>query len=135
MIYESLVACRRSATNRPGRGSRSCCAISTKVQIAAIETVGLLRTQEAVPALGDVLKRPKNDKVRRAALDALAMLPDEKSRPIYQQYLNDKDDKLRAAAAEGFGAAAESGGLAHAGEGVEGRRQTAGPAFRWRSRW
>jgi HEAT repeat protein len=30
------------------------------------------------------------------------MLPDEKTRPVYQQYLADKDDKMRAAAAEGF---------------------------------
>ena len=30
------------------------------------------------------------------------MLPDESSRPLYQQYLKDKDDKMRAAAAEGY---------------------------------
>jgi hypothetical protein len=40
--------------------------------------------------------------VRRAALGSLAMLPDEKSRAIYQQYLTDKDEKMRGAAAEGF---------------------------------
>jgi HEAT repeat protein len=40
--------------------------------------------------------------VRRAALTAIAMLPVESSREIYGRYLRDKDDKLRAAAAEGF---------------------------------
>jgi HEAT repeat protein len=40
--------------------------------------------------------------VRRAALGSLAMLPDPRSRAIYQQYLNDKDEKMRGAAAEGF---------------------------------
>jgi HEAT repeat protein len=30
------------------------------------------------------------------------MMPDEKTRAVYQQYLADKDDKMRAAAAEGF---------------------------------
>ena len=30
------------------------------------------------------------------------MLPAETSRPIYAQYLTDKDEKMRAAAAEGF---------------------------------
>ena len=76
--------------------------LNQKVQIAAIETTGLLRNREAVPDLIDVLKRAKSAAVRRAALTSLAMLPDPKSRPIYQQYLNDKDDKMRAAAAEGF---------------------------------
>ena len=40
--------------------------------------------------------------MKRAALTAIAMLPVEQSRGIYTQYLHDKDDKLRAAAAEGF---------------------------------
>ena len=55
-----------------------------------------------MPDLIDVMKHAKDAKVRRAALGSLAMLPDEKSRGIYQQYLTDKDDKMRAAAAEGF---------------------------------
>jgi HEAT repeat protein len=41
--------------------------------------------------------------VKRAALTALAMLPDDKSSVVYSRYLHDKDDGLRAAAAEGFG--------------------------------
>ncbi len=76
--------------------------LNSKVQIAAIETTGLLRNREAVPELIDVLKHAKDAKVRRAALASLAMLPDEKSRGIYQQYLTDKDEKMRGAAAEGF---------------------------------
>ncbi len=76
--------------------------LNSKVQVAAIETTGLLRNREAVPDLIDVLKHAKDAKVRRAALGSLAMLPDEKSRGIYQQYLTDKDEKMRAAAAEGF---------------------------------
>jgi hypothetical protein len=40
--------------------------------------------------------------VRRAALTAIAMLPDSSSRETYARYLTDKDDKLRAAAAEGY---------------------------------
>jgi HEAT repeat protein len=76
--------------------------LNENVQLPAIETVGLLRTREALPDLRDVLSHARSGKVRRAALTALAMLPDEKNRPIYAQYLNDKDDGLRAAAAEGF---------------------------------
>lgn len=76
--------------------------LNEKVQIAAIETVGVLRTREAIPDLRDVLKRARGNKVSRAALGALAMIPDPDSRPLYLQFLTDKDDGLRAAAAEGF---------------------------------
>jgi HEAT repeat protein len=72
------------------------------VQIAAIETTGLLRNREAAADLIDVLHHSRNANVRRAALGSLAMLPDAKSRGTYQQYLNDKDEKLRGCAAEGF---------------------------------
>ena len=71
-------------------------------EIAAIETTGLLRNLEAVPELIDVLNRARDIKVKRAALTAIAMLPEEKSRSLYAQYLHDKDDKMRAAAAEGL---------------------------------
>ena len=49
-----------------------------------------------------MLNRARDIKVKRAALKAIAMLPSEKSRPLYAQYLHDKDDKMRAAAAEGY---------------------------------
>lgn len=76
--------------------------LNENVQIPAVETVGLLRTREAIPDLKDILVHGRSIKVRRAALTSLAMLPDESSRPVYGRYLNDKDDGLRAAAAEGF---------------------------------
>jgi HEAT repeat protein len=76
--------------------------LDSKVQIAAIETVGLLRDQGALPELADALKRARDVKVKRAALTSVAMLPDPANRPLYAQYLRDKDDKLRGAAAEGF---------------------------------
>ena len=73
------------------------------MQATALETAGLLRDMTAVPAITDVLNRSRDIKVKRSALTALAMLPADTSRPLYQQYLHDKDEKLRAAAAEGFG--------------------------------
>jgi HEAT repeat protein len=73
-----------------------------KVQIAAIETAGLLQNKSSVPELTDVMGRARDIKVKRAALTAIAMLPDPQSRALYTQYLHDKDDKMRAAAAEGF---------------------------------
>jgi HEAT repeat protein len=104
VIYEALVALQKirdeSAAPRITFLLRD---LDPKVQVAAIETTGLLRNQDAVPTLADVLGRTRDAKVRRAALTAMAMLPVESSRTIYQQYLNDKDEKLRGAAAEGFG--------------------------------
>jgi HEAT repeat protein len=103
VIYESLIALQKirdeSAAPRISFLLRD---LDPKVQIAAIETTGLLRNQDAVPTLTDVLNRAKDAKVKRAALTAIAMLPADSSRALYQQYLHDKDDKLRAAAAEGF---------------------------------
>lgn len=104
VIYESLVAFQKirdeSVAPKIGFLLRD---LNPRVQIAAIETTGLLQNKEALPNLLDVFKRTRDTKVRRAALAAMAMLPDEGSRSIYAAYLNDKDDRLRGAAAEGLG--------------------------------
>src|ERR1051325_196364 len=103
VIYESLIALQKIRDEAAApRVSFLLRDLDPKVQVAAIETTGLLRNQESVPALVDVLNRARETKVRRAALTAIAMLPVDSSRALYQQYLRDKDDKLRAAAAEGF---------------------------------
>ncbi len=104
LIYESLIALQKIRDESAGpHVSFLLRDLDQKVQIAAIETMGVLRNKEAVPALTDVLGRTKDAKVKRAALTSLAMLPTDKSRPVFLQYMNDKDDKLRAAAAEGLG--------------------------------
>lgn len=103
VLYESLIALQKIRDESAGPKFVFLLRdLNAKVQIAAIETTGLLRNREAAPDLIDALKRARDAKVRRAALGSLAMLPDEKSRGVYQQYLNDKDEKMRAAAAEGF---------------------------------
>jgi HEAT repeat protein len=103
VIYESLVALQkiRDQSAAP-RISFLLHDLDPKVQIAAVETTGLLQNKDSLPDLVDVLNRSRDLKVKRAALGAIAMLPSETSRPIYAQYLNDKDDRLRAAAAEGY---------------------------------
>ena len=104
VIYESLNALQKihdqSAATGVGFLTHD---LDQKVQIAAIETVGLLQNQSSVPELLDVLEHSKSSKVKRAALTSLAMLPDEQSRSVYLRYMHDKDDGLRAAAAEGLG--------------------------------
>ncbi|HEY2017963.1 MAG TPA: HEAT repeat domain-containing protein [Bryobacteraceae bacterium] len=103
VIYESLVALQkiRDESAAP-RITFLLHDLDAKVQVTAIETTGLLRDKDAIPDLTDVLGHTRDAKVKRAALTALAMLPSEKSRPLYAQYLHDKDDKMRAAAAEGY---------------------------------
>ena len=76
--------------------------LDEKVQIAAIEATGQLRNENAAPKLREVLGDVKSAKVKRAALVALAKLPNEANRPVYEQYVEDRDENLRAAAAEGF---------------------------------
>jgi HEAT repeat protein len=77
--------------------------LDEKVQIAAIETTGLLQNAQALPDLTRALNRARSSKVRRAALSAVAMVPDESSRPLFAKYIDDRDDRMRAAAAEGYG--------------------------------
>jgi HEAT repeat protein len=104
LIYESLVALQKIADQSAGPAAEFLLHdFDPKVQIAAIETVGILRDNGAVPALADVTGATDNLKVKRAALTSLAMLPNPAYRGIYQQYFHDKDEKLRGAAAEGLG--------------------------------
>jgi HEAT repeat protein len=103
LIYESLNALQKihdeSAATRIGFLLRD---PDPKVQVTAIETVGLLQNKASLPDLIDVLNRSKDKKVQRAALTSIAMLPAESSRELYARYMRDKDDRLRAAAAEGY---------------------------------
>ena len=102
-IYESLVALQKIRDESAGpRVTFLVHDLDPKVQIAAIETAGLLQAKDAGPELADALKRARDAKVKHAALTAIAMLPAESSRDLYAQYLQDKDDRMRAAAAEGY---------------------------------
>jgi HEAT repeat protein len=104
VIYEALVALQKIRDESAGPSiAFRLHDLDPKVQIAAIQTTGVLLNKAAVGDLIDVFQRTRDAKVKREALTAIAMLPEEKSRPVYAQYLHDKDDRLRAAAAEGYG--------------------------------
>jgi HEAT repeat protein len=77
--------------------------LDERIQITTLETTGILRNQTAAPAVRDALEHARTIKIRRAALSALAMLGENSDRAAFQRYLNDKDDGLRASAAEGLG--------------------------------
>ena len=73
------------------------------VQVAAIDVTGQLQNRDAIPELQDLVKTSKKAPVRRAALVALAKLPDPSTKTVFLQYLGDRDKYMRAAAAEGVG--------------------------------
>ena len=104
LMYESLVALRkinvRSAATEITSTVRD---PDRKVQVAAIETAGLLSNREALPDLREVMKTTQDREVRRAALTAIARLPDAANRVLLGAYLPDRDPQLRGAAAEGLG--------------------------------
>jgi HEAT repeat protein len=103
LIYESLIALQK--IQDPSAGPSIIFLLrdlQEKVQVAAIETVALLRTKEAAPELQRAFNSGRSDRVRAAALSALAMLSDESSRPLFQKGFGDKNDGVRASAAEGL---------------------------------
>ncbi len=103
-MYEALIALQKIRDAQAGpRVAYLVRDLDDKVQSAAIETVGLLRAKEALPALRDIVRSPRNSKAERSALNAIALMPDPQDRPLLQSYLSSKDDKLRAAGAEGLG--------------------------------
>jgi HEAT repeat protein len=77
--------------------------LDDRVQATAIDTAGVLKDKDGLPALRDIVNNPRNKKAERAALAAIALMPDTGDRSLLSSYLNNKDEKLRAAAAEGLG--------------------------------
>jgi len=103
-IYEALVALEKIRDTSAGpRVEFRLHDLDKRVETAAIDCVGVLHDTGAIPTLNDVLKNASDIAVRRAALGAIAMMPDAGQRPLFEQYIKDKDEKLRAAAAEGYG--------------------------------
>ncbi len=104
VIYESLNALQKIGD--PEVASQIAYLLSDpdkKIQLAAIETTGMLRNENALPSLENLLARSRDKDVRRAALEAIAMLARPRSRETFLTYLNDKDENMRAGAAEGLG--------------------------------
>jgi hypothetical protein len=104
VIYEALVAIEK--IRDPSSGPQIAFLLhdlNEKVQATAIEATGLLLNRAAINDLRDILDRSRNMKVKRAALTALAQMPDPQLHGVYLTYLNHKDDGLREAAAEGLG--------------------------------
>ncbi|HEV2201160.1 MAG TPA: HEAT repeat domain-containing protein [Bryobacteraceae bacterium] len=104
LMYESLVAIQKIGDPEAApRVTFLLRDLEEKIQVQALETTGLLRNKDAAPEVRDALNHARTLKVRRAALEALAMIADPADRTLFVNNLKDKDDGVRAAAAEGIG--------------------------------
>ena len=104
LIFESLIAIQK--LRDPEAGPRVVFLLrdlDEKVQKTAIETVGLLRTREAVPGLERVFREDPSKKIRRAAMTALGRIADPATHDLLIGQAQDRDEDVRAAAAEGLG--------------------------------
>jgi HEAT repeat protein len=104
LLYESLVALQK--IRDPDAGPKVAFLLhdlNEKVQVAAIETTGLLMNRSATTDLRDILDRSKKMPVKRAALTAMAQMPDPQLHGVFTAYLDNKDEGLREAGAEGIG--------------------------------
>lgn len=103
LMYESLIALQKIRDPSAGPGLAFLLRdLNDKIQVAALQATGILRNQSAAPDVRDVVDHARNSKIRREALATLAMLADPADRGVFLRYLNDKDDGLRAAGAEGL---------------------------------
>ncbi len=104
LIFESLVALQKIKDPAVGPGvSPVATDLDERIQITALETIGILRSLPSAPNVRTALTNARSVKVRRAALEALAMLGIAGDRSTFQQYAEDRDPELRAAALEGLG--------------------------------
>ena len=104
MIFECLVALQKIKDPSAGPAvSFLARDLDERIQITALETIGVLRSLDSAPDVRAALKGGKNLKIRRAALEALAMLGIPGDRATFQRDAGSGDAEMRAAALEGLG--------------------------------
>ncbi len=110
VMYEALVAIRK--IRDPEAGPKIVYLLrdlDDRIQSTTIELAGLLQAKDGLPALRSIVASPRGSKAERAAMGAIAMMPEPADRALLQRYLASKDDRLRAAAAEGLGRLGDPG--------------------------
>ena len=74
-----------------------------KISQAAILSIGLVGYKEARPELEHVFRNDRSVESREKALEALALLRDSQTAPLFESLLGHSDDYYRELAAEGLG--------------------------------
>lgn len=77
--------------------------LNDKIQARAISINGVFRNEAALPDLAEVFSRGRSVSSRAAALEAIAMIGSAESKGLFEQNLDNREDKLRGFAAEGLG--------------------------------
>jgi HEAT repeat protein len=104
VMYESLIAMQKIRDPEAGpKITYLLRDLDDRVQTTAIETVGVLRSTDALPTLRSLAGNPRNSKIQRAAIAAIAMMPETRDRDLFLRELDSRDEKLRAPSAEGLG--------------------------------
>lgn len=104
LMYEALIAIQK--IRDPSAGPRIAFRLrdlDDRIQIATLETTGILRNVDAAPVVSDVFDHARNPKIKRVAAETLAMLARPADRAFFVVWLNDRDDLIRTAGAEGLG--------------------------------
>lgn len=104
LIFECLVALQKIHDPSAGPGIGFLVHdLDEKIQATALETIGVLRSLQSAPDVRSALSNAHSMRIRRAALETLAMLAIPGDRAIFQRYAKNSDAELRAAALEGLG--------------------------------
>jgi len=69
---------------------------------AAILSVGLIAFKDARPTLEDIFRNDRSEESRKRALEALALLRDSRTLPLFESLLGNTNDNYRELAAEGL---------------------------------
>jgi len=103
-LFESLVALQKIHDPASASGVLFLTHdLDDRIQATALETIGILHSADSAPDVRSALAHARNDRVRRAALQALAMLGLPDDRRTFLGYLKENDTDLRASALEGLG--------------------------------
>lgn len=104
LIFECLVALQKIHDPSAGPGIGFLAHdLDQRIQAIALETIGVLGSVASAPDVRSALTNARNQRIRRAALEALAMLALRDDRATFQKYAANDDPELRAAALEGLG--------------------------------
>jgi HEAT repeat protein len=104
VMYESLAAMQKIRDPQVGpKITYLLRDFDDRVQTTAIETSAALRNTDALPVLRTIVADPRNAKAQRAAIAAIAMMPEATDRNLFLSQLGAKDERLRTSAAEGLG--------------------------------
>ena len=104
LMFEALIAIQK--IRDPSAGPRIAFRLhdlDDRIQIATLDTTGILHNQAAAADVADIFDHARDAKVKHSAAQALAQLARPADRAYFVVWLNDRDDVIRAAGAEGLG--------------------------------